>query len=437
MFNDDFNLLFPIQKIDKEKRIVTGIATADNVDLEGDQISFDGSLEAFDSWVGNIREMHDPKTAVGKLVDYKPVSVMHKGKEYNGIEVSVYISKGAQSTWEKVKDGTLRGFSIGGHAIEKRKVYNQELQKSVNEVLKYYLGELSLVDNPCNPAGQFTMVKMASNGQLEYVELENDTPVNYCHEDRYTFTGDNNVCPKCAQPMTTIGYVESLDNAVITKVVSDYEIKKGLKMSEKVLQDNVDDASIANMDFTDDQKQSILKRLGNFIFEKDEEIVEKAAPIGNYASAPVVNVNITRETIAEVVEEKEVEEIAKAAPVVVEEITEATDEVAENGEEMELEKAVEAFAALLDDKLAKVKEEISADVDAKIEKSVAVVKEENDATLTEVKDELEKVASSGAIKKSVDDTEEEEVIEKSAPVESFWGGIFVSKEIANTLGYES
>jgi hypothetical protein len=168
-----FNIVFPFQKIDKEQRVVTGIATADNVDYEDDRISFEGSLNAFSNWIGNIREMHSP-IAVGKLVDFRPVPVSHRGKVYNGIEVSVYISKGAEDTWQKILDGTLRGFSIGGRSMDAEMEYDEDLQRQVRVIKEYILGELSVVDNPCNPAGMFTMVKMMPDGTLEYEFDEDD-----------------------------------------------------------------------------------------------------------------------------------------------------------------------------------------------------------------------------------------------------------------------
>lgn len=172
---NSFNIIFPFQKIDREQRIVTGIATADNVDYEDDRISFEGSLDAFSNWIGNIREMHSP-IAVGKLVDYRAVPVNYRGRIYNGIEVSVYISKGAEDTWQKILDGTLRGFSIGGRSMDAEMEYDEDLQRQVRVIKEYVLGELSVVDNPCNPAGMFTMVKMRSDGSLEYCESfdEND-----------------------------------------------------------------------------------------------------------------------------------------------------------------------------------------------------------------------------------------------------------------------
>ena len=128
---ENFNISFPIDFIKKEQRVVVGIATADNVDKAGDIVDFNASLEAFKAWSGNIREMHSP-IAVGKAIKYEPIQVKDPdGNMFNAIRVEAYISKGAQDTWEKVLDGTLRSFSIGGKILEK-----QDDAKKVTKIIK-------------------------------------------------------------------------------------------------------------------------------------------------------------------------------------------------------------------------------------------------------------------------------------------------------------
>jgi hypothetical protein len=167
---ENFNLVFPISMVKREERIVVGIATADNVDKTGDIVDFNASVEAFKDWAGNIREMHAP-IAVGRAVDYEPVIIKgDDGQEYNAIKVSAYISKGAQDTWEKVLDGTLRGFSIGGKIIQKeidtKKMFRG---RPVSVIKKYVLGELSLVDNPANQNAAIDIIKRSDDGNLDYI----------------------------------------------------------------------------------------------------------------------------------------------------------------------------------------------------------------------------------------------------------------------------
>ena len=174
MQNDTFNVSFPIDMIKQEERIVTGIATADNIDKSGDIIEFDATLTAFKAWRGNIREMHAP-VAVGKAIDYEPVSVDVEGSDHKAMQLSAYISKGAQSTWEKILDGTLSAFSVGGRILERVRdeELTKELGRPITRIKKYELGEVSIVDNPANPAAVVELVKSDGDGTLYYA-LEND-----------------------------------------------------------------------------------------------------------------------------------------------------------------------------------------------------------------------------------------------------------------------
>ena len=167
---ENFNLSFPIDMIKREERIVSGIATADNIDKSGDIVEFSASLEAFKNWGGNIREMHHP-IAVGKAVNYEPVEVTDSdGNVYKAIKVSAYISKGAQNTWEKILDGTLQAFSIGGKIMEKVESTEKMFRgRPVNVIKKYTLGELSLVDNPANALAIVDIIKMDTEGNLDYI----------------------------------------------------------------------------------------------------------------------------------------------------------------------------------------------------------------------------------------------------------------------------
>lgn len=141
----------PITRFDKEKREVIGVATAEVKDAHRTVIGYEGSKEAFGKWRGNIREMHDPKKAVGRALEITPDDVNKR------IVVRATISKGAEDTWQKVLDGTLTGFSIGG----KNGVWTERTidGEKVPYLERYDQAELSLVDNPSCPAATFEIVR--------------------------------------------------------------------------------------------------------------------------------------------------------------------------------------------------------------------------------------------------------------------------------------
>jgi Caudovirus prohead serine protease len=137
-------------KIDKERRIVSGFATLNNVDRQKDIVTTEGSVRAFKRFRGNVRELHERKAA-GKLISFGVEQYFDKisNKIYDGIFVRAYISKGAPDTWEKVMDGTLNGFSIGGDIVDSENTIDDN-GNMVRVIKDYELNELSLVDNPAN-----------------------------------------------------------------------------------------------------------------------------------------------------------------------------------------------------------------------------------------------------------------------------------------------
>lgn len=158
-----FTLNIPISKIDEEQRIVTGVATSEALDSQGDIIDYEASKIAFKDWIGNIREMHEPK-AIGKAID---VQFDDKKKE---VILSAKISESAdgENAWTKIKEGILTGYSIGGQIF---KITKDKAVEGANRIVDYALSETSLVDNPANPDAQLIMVK-SFDGKLQRVEAE-------------------------------------------------------------------------------------------------------------------------------------------------------------------------------------------------------------------------------------------------------------------------
>lgn len=210
---DRLSLSMPLTKVDQENRLVSGFATLDNVDSQGDVVLAEASAGAFARARGNIREMHQP-IAVGKVVDFREEEFYHDGEFYRGIYVTAYVSKGAEGTWEKVLDGTLTGFSIGGNIIEASNEFVKEQGKSVRFIKSYDLVELSLVDNPANQlANVFSITKAADGhtvvkGMVAEVDVEN---VFYCAADEIfkSVSAESATCSSCNNDMENIGWVET------------------------------------------------------------------------------------------------------------------------------------------------------------------------------------------------------------------------------------
>ena len=310
---DNITLSVPFTKVNREKRTVSGFATLDNLDQTGDVVTAEASIKAFESFRGNIREMHG-SNAVGKMVSFKPETFYDPTTKefYNGVYVDAYISKGAQDTWEKILDGTLAGFSIGGKIKESENEVNKSTGKPVRFIKEYSLMELSVVDSPANELCNILSVQKM-NGQLVFKGMATEViaeNIFYCADSDSVFvsTESSYDSPVTGKPATLIGWVESND------VNKAKEIDKILDLHKK---------SRLSLPETQIAKQADIEG-GNEVSENTETVaVEETAVETPVEEAPVV---------------------AEEAPAVVDAPAESTDASAET-----LEKAADVSEVMVDE----------------------------------------------------------------------------------------
>ena len=217
--DNSIKLSMPIAKVDKEKRMVSGFATLDNVDKQSDIVPTDVSIKAFERFRGNLREMHMP-IAVGRVMSFKADKFYNKEEDkfYNGVYVDAYISKGAQDTWEKVLDGTLSGFSIGGSIKDSEDQYDPQMDKAIRVIKDYDLSELSLVDNPANQFANILSIQKKEDGTnvvdgfLSKMTIENV----YWTKDSGLVRLSKEEDPRSGEIM--IGFVETTDTEKTQKI---------------------------------------------------------------------------------------------------------------------------------------------------------------------------------------------------------------------------
>ena len=255
MEGEKLRLSMPFSKVDKERRIVSGFATLDNVDRQDDIVTSEASVDAFKRFRGNIREMHQP-LAVGKMIGFKEDKYFDPAtkKFYSGVYVSAYVSKGAQNTWEKVLDGTLSGFSIGGKMNKWDDAYDEKMDKPIRVIKEYDLVELSLVDTPANQFANILSVEKVDGadvlkGDLADVDIENvfwDS-----NNGIVSLSPEESVqSPIDGSEMKNIGFVEKNDNEKTdmikflvdsAKGINTIEIKKEVSpMNETTTEDIVE-----------------------------------------------------------------------------------------------------------------------------------------------------------------------------------------------------
>ena len=228
---ENLHLSIPFTKVNRENRTVSGFATLDNVDQTGDVVTAEASVKAFENFRGNLREMHQ-SIAVGKVISFKPETYYDQKSQnfYNGVYVTTYISKGAQDTWEKVLDGTLQGFSIGGKIIDSDNEMNKSTGQKVRFIKEYDLVELSIVDSPANELCNILSIQKVNGktmikGIAADVQTEN---IFYCEDTDSVFmsTDSEFVSPATGKDTVLIGWVETNDVSKakeIDKILDSYK----------------------------------------------------------------------------------------------------------------------------------------------------------------------------------------------------------------------
>jgi hypothetical protein len=226
MNGNSVNLTMPISKIDEEKRIVSGFATLDNIDKQGDRVLPEASEKAFANFRGNVRLMHQPIPA-GKVVSFRSDTFFdpETKKQYTGVFVDTYVSKGAQDIWEMVLDGTLTGFSIGGAIRETDTELDSESNKTVRVIKEYDLVELSLVDSPANQFANIFSIQKTIDGDVVdgMFSKSNIQNVFWCETEEMAYLSNEEKysCSSCSSELPSIGWIDEIAKSDIEKAMSD------------------------------------------------------------------------------------------------------------------------------------------------------------------------------------------------------------------------
>lgn len=157
-------LFVRINKIDEATQSVSGTATQEVPDRDGEIFDYDGSKPYVEKWsdyfkqqtggksLGNLRAMHRPISA-GVLTD---VSFNDLAKS---IDVTAKINDPVE--WQKVMDGNYTGFSFSGKVVKRwRDPENRSLMRYIANPT-----ELSLADMPAVPTATFKFAK--ADGSIE------------------------------------------------------------------------------------------------------------------------------------------------------------------------------------------------------------------------------------------------------------------------------
>jgi uncharacterized protein YoxC len=418
---DSVRFSMPIGKVDQERRIVSGFATLDNVDKQNDIVTTEASLAAFKKFRGNLREMHQP-TAVGKVVSFKEDRYFDPQvkKFYSGVYVSAYISKGAQDTWEKVLDGTLTGFSIGGSIKKFDDEYDDSMEKSIRIIKEYELHELSLVDNPANQfANVISIEKGELGGFLAKAVVDN---VYWCSSDDIVRLSKDidETCPSCSCSMKNIGFIEDQNDIETVKFLVDSA--KGIRTIKMIKEENPMTEETAVVEETVEKSDTAVVENVEVAPEAPAEAVAEA-PVAEEVTEPVV------EPVVEAVAEEAAAPADDVAEKSIDSVADTTAEIAKSVAEINdsltnalsnLAETVKAMQANVD-AITKSLEAVTGEV-----KSVASEVKEVKGTFNEFGKRVDLVEKDTAFRKSGDLGEIVQELAEKPVQKSLWGGRFLT-----------
>ena len=424
---ENLRLSMPFSKVDKERRIVSGFASLDNLDKQMDIVTSEASMNAFAKFRGNIREMHQP-LAVGKMVNFKEDKYFdpESKKFYKGVFVSAYVSKGAQDTWEKVLDGTLTGFSIGGRMNKWDDGYDEKSETQIRIIKDYDLVELSLVDSPANQFANIVSVEKVDGVDVvkgDSTVLEN---VFYDKENGIVISSENEseLSPVTGEQMENIGFVEKTDDEKTTMIKFLVDSAKGINTSKINKEVQPMTKSKTQVEKTDVVEDVVVAPEADAVVE---EVTEEVAKAEETETADVVK---SDEAVVENAEDAPVAEsvekvadtdadVSKSDDVVVEAIAEIKNNLTSAFSDLlSTVKSLQAEVELL--KSSKVDVETVKDSFVAVAKDIAAVSNE----FNEFGKRVDAVEADTAFRKSGDLGEivqdQPEMVEKS-----LWGGSFL------------
>lgn len=154
----------PISKTEEQDDgtlMVYGPAASSELDGDKQRLNGDWLDKAMPEWarIGNIREQHDAKRAVG-------VGVGLTRADDGAHHIAAHIVDPVAVT--KIKAKVLKGFSVG---IKGPRIALGKADAPGGEIVDGTICEISVVDRPCNPGTVFEIAKAYSaGGGLEVVE---------------------------------------------------------------------------------------------------------------------------------------------------------------------------------------------------------------------------------------------------------------------------
>jgi hypothetical protein len=272
-----------LTKVDEAARTVTGIIANEALDHSGEVFDYDSSKPNFEKWsgdiakatagksVGNVRAMHGMVCAgITKSITFDDVA--------KAIEVEAKIVD--DNEWNKTLAGCYTGFSIGGSYARKWKG-EDGVQRYTACPLEY-----SLVDLPCNPDAQFSVIKADGSAEMRKFETTTDNVEALAKWVGALSDAERETLIKAVTPQDHTPKADEHIAADITETPPNGDLNKGAPMSQEdamdaELQKSLDtaQADLAKAVTERDDLKKALDTAATEIATRDELLVKAATAL--------------------------------------------------------------------------------------------------------------------------------------------------------------
>lgn len=138
-----------------DKIIITWFASTPEIDRYNDIVRPEAFGKAMAEYMKNpvVLWQHYSERVLGMVTEYSITA--------NGLRVKAELTNDIENTFQLIRDGALKGFSIG--FIAKKWMFNVEenggMEKEIREITDLDLVEISVVSTPANKSSLFTLTK--------------------------------------------------------------------------------------------------------------------------------------------------------------------------------------------------------------------------------------------------------------------------------------
>jgi hypothetical protein len=148
-------------EIFKSVRVISGFATVEIRDTQGDLIDVDAVDNAMYKFMTQSRSLHfEHSLPIGEILRWERRD--KDGKDAVWIEAYLYDNEATKEIWQKIQNKEIHGFSIRGIAKERNNGKITELE----------LYEISLVFQPANPqAILINAVEKSNSGSGKFIQI--------------------------------------------------------------------------------------------------------------------------------------------------------------------------------------------------------------------------------------------------------------------------